>query len=101
MSTSDVYIGMLFTFGIASAIISAIVCAMIAYQRGLNVGGWLVLGFFIPLFSILFITITPLNHKKLRERGIEARTHKRCSECAEIVKVKAKKCRYCHSVFEV
>lgn len=75
MSTSDVYIGMLFTLGIASAIISAIVCAMIAYQRGLNVGGWLVLGFFMPLFSILFITITPLNHEKLRERGIEARTH--------------------------
>ena len=82
-------------------IISGISCAAIADSRGVNPGGWFVLGLLLSVTALLFVSIALPNQKELSEKGIEKGTHKKCPYCAEVVRAEALKCRFCHSTLEV
>ena len=79
---------------------SATACALIAYARGVNPGGWLVLGLLLNLIALLFVSIALPTQEKIDANGLASRTHKKCGYCDEVVKKKAVKCRYCHSPLE-
>ena len=77
------------------------IAAGIAQEKGRSAFGWFVLGLSVNFLAILFVSIAPPNQEKLDEKGISEGTRKRCPECDEGVRSKAKKCRYCHSTLEV
>ena len=77
------------------------IAAGIAQEKGRNAFGWFILGLAVNFLAILFVSIAPTNQEKLDEKEISEGTRKRCPECDEVVRLKAKKCRYCHSTLEV
>ena len=55
----------------------------------------------MPFFSIPFAAIAQPSLIGIEKRGIMDGTHKKCPQCAEVVKAEAVKCRFCHSTLEV
>ena len=93
--------GTIFAILFCSAVVSGIICAVIADARGVNPGGWFFIGFLLNGMAIPFAAIALPYQANLEKKGIENGTHKKCPECAEVVKAEAVKCRYCHSTLEV
>jgi hypothetical protein len=93
--------GTLIRCSFAVGIASGISCAAIASVRGVDVGGWFVLGLLLSLPAILFVSIAQPSRHAIEQRGLESGTHKKCDYCAEAVKSEAVKCRHCASPLEV
>lgn len=71
---------------LAILILFGIICGVIADQKGYNFVVWFVVGIFLNVLALIFLL--------LRENIKEADSIE-CPHCAEIIKRKAKICRYC------
>ena len=66
------------------------------YNRGNSF--WL--GFFgsaliSPLIGFILVALTRKNPENIEKRRVTSGEVKKCSQCAEIIKIDAKKCRFC------
>lgn len=80
---------LLFTVVIGMAVITAIA----ANSRGRNSGLWFIFGLCLPLFSFIAVLVMPDLRRSANEPTPE--THVKCPDCAELIKIDAKICRYC------
>jgi hypothetical protein len=65
-----------------------------ASARGLRRWAGFLLGFLLGPIGILVILAFPIDWGALRSRDP---TYRRCPECAEFVRLEARRCRYCGS----
>jgi hypothetical protein len=68
-------------FMLAGAILCGFLAGLIANNRGANPIVWFLLGFFLGPFGML--------------ASLFSDRHRRCPECAEMVRVDAIKCKHC------
>lgn len=74
---------------IGIGILTGLAAGEIASQKGLGQGRWFVAGFLFNLFGVLLAVVAQPEEN--------AGHTQECPQCAEIVKWKAAKCRYCGS----
>ena len=78
-------------------VILAFACASLANRRGRSYGGWLLISLLLsPLVGFILLLVS----SDLSEQtGLKVGTHKKCYQCAEIVKKEAIKCKHCGAAF--
>lgn len=90
--------------GIIAFIIWLLLCygvGKIAENKG-HSGGWVFLVAFVfsPVIGLLIALCLSRRDTTLEGRALRAGQLKKCPECAELVKIEAKKCRFCGYLFE-
>ncbi len=76
----------LFLTLVLSALISGVLCAVVASEKNRSSGTWGMVGFFFPLLSLIAIAGMPENTNRVRE----------CLFCAELIGIKATICPFCN-----
>lgn len=79
----------------------SIIVGVAASSRGRSGFGWFLLSMIIsPILSLILVLVLP----RIAETGvlrsssgeaISEKTHVRCPECKELIRIDAAKCRYC------
>ena len=68
------------------ALVSGVLCAVVASEKNRNSGTWGVVGFFFPILSLIAIAGMPEKTRRIRE----------CLFCAELIGIKATICPFCN-----
>ena len=88
------------SFGIIGWLFISIIIGAINHNRGNSfIVGFLLSLILSPIVGSIVILLTRKDIEKLEWREIYYDRAKRCSECAEIVNIKAKVCKYCDNKF--
>lgn len=81
---------------IAQAIISGVLASNLAQKKGYSSGAWFVCGFFFGIFGLIAASGLPLR-PDLQQTG--GALIKKCPQCAELIKIESRVCRYCWQKF--
>ena len=76
-------------------ILCPIFCGIVANKKGRNVGGWVVIGFVLGIFGLIWILLLSPNQQVVAANSLQARETKRCPHCAEHIRFDTNVCRYC------
>ena len=76
------------------------VAGVIAENKGLWSWGYLIASLLLsPLIGIILALVVEENIVKVENKKIASGVYKRCPKCVELVRMKAKVCRYCNFNF--
>lgn len=86
---------------LVQGIIFGVFCSFIAREKNRDSGGWFLLGFLFSLLAILaLIAIPKIDKTKLASTELDISSlTKKCPDCAEVIKLEAKICRFCQRRF--
>ncbi len=73
----------------------AVATALAAQARGRSVLGWFLLGLLLAPLALIIVLVIPPNQDALDAERLGSMDWKECRYCAEIVRAKATRCRYC------
>jgi hypothetical protein len=68
------------------ALVSGVLCAVVASEKNRNSGAWGVVGFLFPILTLIAIAGMPEKTRRIRE----------CLFCAELIGIKATICPFCN-----
>lgn len=81
-------------------LICAVAAAAIASSKGRSGFGWFILGCISGIFAVIVVACLPSRMERVIRAGI-ARGNpsdmKKCPECAELIRLEARKCKHCGS----
>ena len=78
-------------------IICGFIGGMILTNKGRSGCGGFALGFLLGPFGIIAALVMQTDHKELEQRTLQSGEMRKCPSCAELIRVEARKCRFCGS----
>jgi hypothetical protein len=76
-------------FGVAGGIVLA--------NKGRSGCGGFALGFLLGPIGLIIALVMQTDHREIDKRALENGDLRKCPSCAELIKVEARKCRFCGS----
>jgi hypothetical protein len=73
------------------------VVALIASSKGRSAGSWFLYGLLIWPIALVHILVSSPNARATDEAAVRSGEMKKCTECAELIRREARKCRFCAS----
>jgi hypothetical protein len=70
---------------------------MILSNKGRSGCGGFALGFLLGPIGLVIALVMGTDHKELEHRSLRTGDTRKCPSCAEVVRVEARKCRFCGS----
>lgn len=83
----EIFLVIWLLFGAAGGIILS--------QKGRSGCGGFALGFLLGPIGLIIALVMQKDHKELEGRSLSQGDMRKCPSCAELVRIEAKKCRFC------
>src|SRR5262245_9139588 len=77
-----------------------IITGVVASNKGLSVGLWLVVGFLFGPFGLILSLVVRKDDAAMEQQALQRGAMRKCTGCAELVRAAATKCRYCGTALE-
>lgn len=78
-------------------IMCGIATSMIFNTKGKNAVAGFFLGALLGPFGILFALFWSKNEGEIEQRAVRSGSLRKCPDCAEMIKVETRKCRFCNA----
>lgn len=78
-------------------VISGIICAVIASNKGRSGAGWFFIGLLFPLLGIILAVVIGENKKVVEAQALRTGQAFKCPACAELIKPEANVCKHCQT----
>lgn len=85
----------IFVFVLLIWIVFGAIGGMIMSNKGQSGCGGFALGFLLGPLGLVIALVMPTDHKTLEHRSLQTGDTRKCPACAEVIKVEARKCRFC------
>jgi len=78
-------------------VLFGIAAAMVMSNKGRSGCGGFAMGFLLGPIGLIIALVMGADHREMEKTELASGNMRKCPQCAEVIRVEAKKCRFCGS----
>jgi hypothetical protein len=71
------------------------VTMLVMQNKGRDGCGGFALGFLLGPFGLVIALVMSPDHREMEKKSLQSGDMRKCPQCAELIRLEARKCRYC------